>query len=287
MSRPRSASIVQGWAIDATHPNRIDFTPAAIISTLTNTCTPPSFDVQTYLQTHTTAIITHPNFNCLSPHSLRLLLSQPYLCCSEDQLLTSLISYVCTSYNVSPTHHSIWSDAQKIAIQSDIRSYIHLIRPHSLSMSILINLIEPLQLLNQRLLISTYRHHALHPNLHTHLSRPRAIVLQSSHPYTASAEQMEEASFPGADSILLEFDRRTHLPNDSHLSFFATHERDIPVATWQDWRTNRRGIKSCCIPSNFIAITYGMKRLNDVLSTQQTWGWKLILRPLFAATKNK
>lgn len=274
----------QGWAIDASHAAQSVINANNILDHLRALPdNPPDSqwlrDLQSFVQTHTAKILTHPELLHEPPRVLKYVLAQNSLTVPEDDILNTVLAY-------AQQRHNPQIDAEN----QILKELLPLLRILSISTQVFVRVLEPLQLLSESQLIAKYKHDALtrhgegwnslhyRPDIRT--IRSVATVAESSHPYYVGHDEMlqQVQTHPPATRTLVEFDRRCSIGRGASLTFYGDAEATVVIGTWRHlWRGRGRSIRVWVVDASCFWV--GLRCSFDGISC---WGWKLMATPLFS-----
>ncbi|KAI0558935.1 hypothetical protein FGB62_178g043 [Gracilaria domingensis] len=293
MAIMRRDGLRQGWAIDASHPAQMVINANNILEHLrTLPDNPPpsrwARDLFSYVQTHTSKILTHPELLNEPPRVLKHVLRQDCLMVSEDDVLHAVKAYA-KEYggNANSAEHSRAGEREKYALEC----LLPFVRILSVSTKVFVREMEPLRMLSESQLISKYKHDALARAGDSHVGKSRyrpnnlsirgsVIVAESTHPYHVGHDEMlqEVRTFPAGCRTLIEFDRRCFIGDGATLTFYADSEATVVLGRWRDmWRGRGRPIRVWVIDS--CRFWVGLRCAFDGIAC---WGWKLVATPLLS-----
>ncbi|CAN8075964.1 unnamed protein product [Agarophyton chilense] len=290
----RQEGLRQGWAIDASHPAQLVINANNILEHLRALPENPPHsrwvrDLYSYIQTHTTKILTHPELHEEPPQVLKHVLTQDCLLASEDEVLQTVITYSkeCGGGKNCARHLETSEENESFAL----KCLIPLVRILSVSTKVFVRDMEPLQMLSETQLICKYRHDALareddsdvnkvQPRFSRHLVRGSATVAESTHPYYVGHDELleEVRTCPSGYRTLIEFDRRCCIGEGATLTFYADSEATVVLGRWRDlWRGRGRPIRVWVIDTSRFWV--GLRCAFDGVAC---WGWKLVATPLLS-----
>ncbi|PXF43464.1 hypothetical protein BWQ96_06757 [Gracilariopsis chorda] len=288
----RREALRQGWAIDASHGAQSVINANNILDHLRALPENPpdsqwARDLQSYVQTHTAKILTHPELLREPPRVLKFVLAQNSLTVPEDDILHTVLAYAQERQNAESSAVAQSSDEGE---NEELKDLLPLVRILSLSTEVFVRVLEPLHILSESQLIAKYKHDALtrdgegwntiHCRPDIHAIRILATVAESTHPYHVGHDEMlqEVRTHPPGTRTLVEFDRRCSIGRGASLTFYGDAEATIVIGRWRDlWRGRGRPVRVWVVEGSRFWV--GLRCAFDGISC---WGWKLMATPLFS-----
>lgn len=241
----------QGWAVDEGHSLYNSFKDGAIWDYLNaRTNIPTSTEVASalsYLCVNAAAVLeAHPPQSSHA-NAFEFLLSSDYVSAPEDVLLRCVMALARSNEVL-------------------LRSLLSRIRLHLLPVRSVMGIeahLSPLSLLDY------YRSAAL--GQRTRHIRCATRVIESEHPYSPHDNaSFEHVRFDGANSLTIEFDRRTNITQGAQLLLWQDRAATIPIASWSD--TKRRSVRFAAAPCGELLVEF-----RCAYDARPAWGWKILV----------
>lgn len=290
----------QTWSLNPQLDLRPHQTTTARFHSLTPTSPTP---IKVFLQAHTPA-----DFTDAPVVAVKTLLSFPTLSIPEDDILLSVLRYVCGPAHI-PHCPIAWTSKERAQVFPVLHELLPNIRILSLSTRVFLRYYEPLDVLDGHRLLGKFRYDALcraakvksnGDDLETgHLSfrsicryyrgmqtrreifaslRGLSVIVESPHPCRGGTELVTEVrTAEWAPRMLLEFDRRTQTASDVSLHLCSRKHPSLDKnQQWSKmWPHQSHGVKFMVWDSPLLYI-----ELKSQLNAKPVWGWKLLATPL-------
>lgn len=315
---PLPSDLGVGWTIDDDDPRSIYVHPDSALPYLAAALeldTPAhAAALLDYVAAHAPAVLAAPAFLTAPPSVLAAVLAHPALSVDEDELLSALLRYISARARVPLTAASarLLSPAERTAAAPLAAALLPQLATLSISTPAFLNVVEPLADLSTHALTAKYRYDALRAEYiaggrseramvcdmyggSAALARPTAdgergmpwarraaVLAESAHPYEAGGDEEKEAVRVAAwaGRVLVEFDRRCAMADDTRLRFYGGENGDVLLADWAEmWRgggVRAGGRRFVVLPGNVFWVSFKC----PARSKQPLWGWKLRAQPL-------
>lgn len=307
---PLPLPLPPGWTIDASHPSSTYLHEDSALPYLeAHLSQAPSDAILDFIAANTAAVFASPAFLTASPDALAAVLAHESLSLPEDAVLASILRRATAQTGTLSPRPALWSPDEREAMLRVLAPLVKHVAFLSLTPSVFLRFVEPLDLLSTATLTAKYRHDALviealaagrserdvvvetygtsaalrPPPGNGPRVRLRSAFTESPHPYEPADEnELERVAVDAwAGRVVVEFDRRSCVGEEARLSFYADSAGQVVLGDWAKlWRdegVEASGRKFVVFDSHHFWVGF---KCPATPAKGFKWGWKLRATPV-------